>query len=159
MEFHCTAFATAIDCRCPPESVATGWRIDEIVVTASDFSVAAVCLRHPGLVEDLPAVELAAEVHVLDDVEVVAESEILVDDLDPEPRDVLRPVDGDLFALEEDLAAVGRMDAGDALDERRLPGAVVADERHHLAGAHLEVDVRERLNGAEGLRDVAELEK
>ncbi len=76
---------------------------------------------------------LAAEVHVLDDVEVVAESEILVDDLDPEPRGVLRPVDVDLLALEEDLAAVGGMDAGDALDQRRLAGAVVADERHHLA--------------------------
>ena len=36
---------------------------------------------------------LAAEVHVLDDVEVVAEGEILVDDLDPEPGGVLRSVD------------------------------------------------------------------
>ena len=42
-EFHCTAFATATDCRWPPESVATGCRIDPIVVTASDFSVEAVC--------------------------------------------------------------------------------------------------------------------
>ena len=85
MEFHWTAFATATDCRWPPERVATGWRIDPIVVTASDFSVSAVLLLHRGLVEDLPAVGLAAEVHVLDDVEVVAEGEILVDDLDPEP--------------------------------------------------------------------------
>ena len=42
LEFHCTAFATATDCRWPPESVATGWRIELIVVTASDFSVSAV---------------------------------------------------------------------------------------------------------------------
>ena len=41
-EFHCTAFATAIDWRWPPESVATGCRIERIVVTASDFSVSAV---------------------------------------------------------------------------------------------------------------------
>ena len=41
-EFHCTAFATATDCRWPPESVATGWRTERIVVTASDFSVSAV---------------------------------------------------------------------------------------------------------------------
>ena len=41
-EFHWTAFATATDCRWPPESVATGWRTDRIVVTASDFSVADV---------------------------------------------------------------------------------------------------------------------
>ena len=36
---------------------------------------------------------LPPEVHVLDDVEVVAEGEVLVDDLDPELRRVLRPVD------------------------------------------------------------------
>ena len=51
------------------------------------------------------------------------------------------------------------MDAGDALDERRLAGAVVADERHDLAGAHLEVDVRQGLHGPERLREVADLEE
>ena len=49
---------------------------------------------HHRLLEPLEhVVGLAAEVHVLDDVEVVAEREILVDDLDPELRRVLRPVD------------------------------------------------------------------
>ena len=42
LEFHITARATATDCRCPPESVATGWRIERIVVTASVFSVSLV---------------------------------------------------------------------------------------------------------------------
>ena len=101
---------------------------------------------------------LAPEVHVLDDVEVVAEREILVDDLDPELRRVLRAGDVTRLALEEDLAGVDRVDAGDRLDQRRLAGAVVADERHHLALAHLEVDVAQRLDGAERLRDPAELE-
>src|SRR5581483_5383825 len=41
--FHITARATATDWRWPPESVATGWRIDEIVVTARLFRVSAVC--------------------------------------------------------------------------------------------------------------------
>ena len=41
--------------------------------------------------EDVP--DLPAEVHVLDDVEVVAEREVLVHDLDPEIDRVLRPVD------------------------------------------------------------------
>ena len=59
----------------------------------------------------------------------------------------------DGLALEEDLALVERVDADDALDERRLAGAVVADERHHLAGADLEVDPVERLHRAERLRD------
>ncbi len=63
------------------------------------------------------------------------------------------------LAVEEDLAVVVAVDPGDALDQRRLAGAVVADERHHLAGSHLEVDVGERLDGAEALRQVADLEQ
>ena len=64
-------------------------------------------LLHDRLLQALePVVLLAAEVHVLDDVEVVAEGEVLVDDLDAEPGGVLRPVDVDLVALEQDLAAV-----------------------------------------------------
>ena len=58
--------------------------------------------------------------------------------------------------ISPDVVAV---DAGDALDERRLAGAVVPDERHDLAVAHLEVDVREGLHGAERLREVADLEE
>ena len=38
-EFHITALATATDWRCPPESDATGWRIDFTVVTRKFDSV------------------------------------------------------------------------------------------------------------------------
>jgi hypothetical protein len=103
-------------------------------------------------------VRFSSQIHVLDDVEVVAEREILVHDLDPEPSRVLRAVDAHDLTVEEDLAAVDRVDARDGLDQRRLAGAVVADERHHLAVADLEVDVRQRLDGSERLGDVAELE-
>jgi hypothetical protein len=41
---------------------------------------------------------------------------------------VLGVADGDTLSLEEDLALVGRVDAGEDLDQRRLAGAVVADE-------------------------------
>ena len=41
-EFHITARATATDWRWPPESVATGCRIERIVVTARLFIVSAV---------------------------------------------------------------------------------------------------------------------
>jgi len=66
-------------------------------------------------------------------------------------------VDVHLLALEQDPAAVGGVGAGDALDEGRLAGAVVADKRHHLAGTDLEVDVVQRLHRAERLRDVLQL--
>src|SRR5262249_7451334 len=104
-------------------------------------------------------VRLTAEVHVLDDVEVVAQSEILVDDLDPELCRLLGAVDRHLAPLKEGFPLVHRVNPRDALDQRRLAGAVVADESHDLAVTDLEVDVAERLNRAERLRDAAELEE
>jgi len=50
------------------------------------------------------------------------------------------------------------VDAGEDLDERRLAGAVVADERDDLARVHVEVDVGERGDRAEMLRDPLEAE-
>jgi hypothetical protein len=113
-----------------------------------------------GLVEpEEQVVLLPSEIHVLDDVQVVAEREILVDDLDSELGRILRAVDRRRLAVEDDLPGVVAVDAGDALDQRRLPGAVVADERHHLAVADLEVDVRQRLHGSVGLGYPTELEE
>ena len=141
-EFHITARPIATDWRWPPERLATCWRIE---LDRRDRE-ALQHVRRSGLHHRFPEPEeevahLAAEVHVLDDVEVVAEREILVHDLDPELAASFGPGDRDLLALEVDLALVDRVDPGDALDQRRLAGAVVADERHHLARAHLEVDV------------------
>src|SRR5947208_13712301 len=67
-------------------------------------------------------------------------------------------MDLDLLAFEEDLAAVGLVGAGDRLDERRLARAVVAYERDDLRGTDLDVDLRQRLHGAEALRDLLQLE-
>ena len=141
-EFHITARATATDWRWPPESVATGCRIERIVVTRERLQRLGRALLHHRLLEPLErVVRLAAEEHVLDDVEVVAEREILVDDLDPEPGGVLRAGDVRPAGPRRGSRRSRRVDAGDRLDQRRLAGAVVADERHHLAAVHLEVDV------------------
>ena len=40
-------------------------------------------------------------------------------------------------------AAIGRHDPGHDLDERRLAGAVLAQQRVDLAGSHVQVDVVE----------------
>ena len=114
---------------------------------------------HVDLVEPAEPVELLApEEHVLDDVQVVREREVLVDDLDTEPRGVLGSVDRHGRALEDDLTLVGGMDPGDALDERGLARAVVADEGHDLAGGNAEVHLVQRLDGPEALRDPPQLE-
>ena len=63
------------------------------------------------------------------------------------------------LAVEADLTVVRRVDAGDHLDQRRLAGAVVADEPDDLAGVELEVDAVERLDGAEPLADALQREE
>ena len=48
------------------------------------------------------------------------------------------------------------MHAGENLDQRRLAGAVVADQRDDLAGMHVEFDVGQRRHRAEMLGDAAQ---
>ena len=48
------------------------------------------------------------------------------------------------------------MHAGEDLDQRRFARAVVADQRHDLAGMNVEVDVGQRRDGAEILGDAAQ---
>jgi hypothetical protein len=67
-------------------------------------------------------------------------------------------MDAHALALEEDVARVDRVDAGDAFDEGRLAGAVVADESHDLAARYVEVDLVQSLHGAEALRDALQLQ-
>ena len=45
---------------------------------------------------------------------------------------------------------------GDHLGEGGLAGAVVADERHHLVGVHVQVDADEGLDGTEPQADLPE---
>jgi hypothetical protein len=50
------------------------------------------------------------------------------------------------------------VDAGNALDQRRLAGAVVAHQRHHLTGVHVEVHLVQGQHRTEVLRDPAQLQ-
>ena len=52
-------------------------------------------------------------------------------------------------AVEQDLAAIGLMHAAEDLHERRLAGAVLADQRRDLARIQLEVRVAQRARAAE----------
>ncbi len=81
--------------------------------------------------EDRPH-QLAAEEQVGRHVEIVAQGEVLVDRLDAEVLGVARAADRGLLPVEQDLAGVGGERAGQDLDQGRLAGAVVAEQRHHL---------------------------
>ena len=158
-EFHSTALAMATDWRCPPDSDATGWRIERTVVTARLLRVAAAAFSMSSSARSQAPDLLPAEEHVLDDVEVVAQGQVLVDGLDPEGGRVPRALELDGPALPQDLAAVGLVDARDALDEHRLAGPVVADQGRDLARGHVEGDVGEGLDGPEVLLQPLQLEQ
>ena len=56
-------------------------------------------------------------------------------------------------SAEGDRAAIGLLRAGEDLEERRLAGAVLAEQRMDLARQHLEVDIVERLHAGKALAD------
>ncbi len=90
-------------------------------------------------VEALPgppaAHRLAAHEEVPHDRHQRNGGEVLVDRGDAEIERVARARKMHRPAVEEDLAGIGRMDAGEDLDQRRLAGAVVAEEAADLAAA------------------------
>src|SRR4029453_16516653 len=68
---------------------------------------------------------------------------------------VLRALEVHLLAVEEDLALVGDLGAREALDERGLARAVVADHGEHLAREELEAHPVEADDAAERLHEPA----
>ena len=76
----------------------------------------------------------------------------------PSPSAALGSLSVDGLAAKGDGARAGLMDAGQDLDQRRLARAVVADQRHDLAGMDVEIDVGQGRDGAEMLGDAAQAE-
>ena len=62
---------------------------------------------------------------------------------------------GDIDAIEQNLAAgIGRLDAGDDPQQRRLARAAGAKQRNEFAQLNLEVNAVQRLERAVGLGDL-----
>ena len=114
---------------------------------------------HGILVEQTAPEPLPAQEHVLDDVEVVGQGEVLVHGLDAETGRVPGVADVDRPTLEEDLPVVGLVHAGDAAGQHRLAGAVVPAEAGDLAGGQIQVHLVERLDRAEVLVDAPQLQE
>jgi len=100
-----------------------------------------------------------AEEDVLGHGELGEEQQLLIDGRDAAFGRLARGDGLQLGVADADRAAVGRVDAGDDLDQRRLAGAVLAEQRMHLAGVHVEVDVAQHPDAGEGLRDAAERQR
>ena len=129
------------------------------MVTRRVLRVSAASPLHRVLVEQAVAQTLPAEEHVLDDVQVVGQRQILVDGLDPQRGGVPGAPDVDRSPLEVDLTMVRLVHAGDAAGEHRLPGAVVPAEAGHLARGQVQVHPVERLHRPEVLVDAPQLQQ
>ena len=112
-------------------------------------------LVHGGIVEDLEGADAAGELAAEEDVhrraQIVAERQVLVDDLDAVLTRLDGPVEYRFAVLDEDLAARRPEVSGDHLHQRRLAGAVVAHQADDLAGRQRHRDVVERVNRPEML--------
>src|SRR6185312_953627 len=108
-------------------------------------------LLHRGLVQHPVPDRLPAQEHVLHDIQVVGQRQVLIHGGDAEGSGVLRGVQLDRLALPEDLALVLRPDARDRLDQRALARAVVADQRRYLPDRDVQVDVHQNAHRTEVL--------
>ena len=76
-----------------------------------------------------------------------------------EPRALVRLEVPEVTAVVVDVAAVAGQDAGDAVEHRRLPGAVGADQPERLALLQLERHAGQRVDAAEAHPDVCGLQQ
>jgi hypothetical protein len=77
---------------------------------------------------------------------------------DPARGDLVRLEPEQRLVLEEDVAVVRPVHAGDEVEERRLAGAVRADDADDLTLGDVQVEILDHGEPAEALRDVPQLE-
>ncbi len=63
-----------------------------------------------------------------------------------------------LSPIEVELTFIKRIDARNALDQGRFPGAVIPHKGHHFSRAHLKINLIECLNRAKRLRNPIQFE-
>ena len=110
---------------------------------------------HPPPVDQAEAPGFAAEEDVLGDRAERHEVDLLVDGADAAALRFLRRGEIDRPTGEQDRTAVAAVGAGQHLDQGRLAGAVLADQRHDFARRDFERSWRQRLHALEALVDVA----
>lgn len=103
--------------------------------------------QRPGQVQKLLAVDdsgqerrRGAKENVFGDRQLWNEIELLIDDADPELERVARARDVHGLAADANLAAVFPIGAAENLHQRRLPGAVLAEQHVHFAAVQRDID-------------------
>ena len=154
-----SALAISTICCCATPSRCTGVRVSRSALQRREH--AARLRMRPGAIDRArdPARKLAAEEDVLGDVQVGNERELLEDDGNAEPAGIGGRRDAHRLSFEQELAAVGMVGAVQRLDQRRLAGAVLAEQHVHFAGVDRQRHVVQRADAGERLRDAAHFEQ
>ena len=146
-------------CRLPTDSAPTIWSAARSSIS-SEASSASALVAHGAPVDPArPGARRVAEEDVLGDGELGKQQQLLIDRRDAGALGVVGRGEAGLAAVDQDRARVGLVDARTDLDQRRLAGAVLAEQRMDLAGVHVERDAGERAHARERLLDVAHLEE
>ena len=120
--------------------------------TPSRAKTAVVCRRISARSMRRPAAQrLPADEDVLGDREVGEERRLLVDDRDPRVPRRGGPGEGRRRPVDRQRAAVRPVHAGQDLHQRRLAGAVLAEQRVRLARVQRDGAVHQRMHGTERL--------
>jgi hypothetical protein len=104
-------------------------------------------------------VEEGADHYVLERGHLVEGTQFLKRPADAEPADLVRAQPGGVAPVEPHAAGVGKGEAGDQVEQRRLAGAVRPDDAHQLARAHREGDVAISHDATEALGEARDLEQ
>ena len=116
--------------------------------------------RHPAPVDEAAAHRLAADEDVLGDRHVRRERELLVDRDDAELLGRMRRSRSATVSPANSIVpASGCCAPAQDLEQRRLAGAVLAEQRVDLAGRNLEVDLVQGLHAGEALADPGHAEQ
>ena len=102
---------------------------------------------------------LVAQIEILRDGQRRDKTGLLVDHRDPVPPRKRGTSDLDAIAGEANFARRGRDHAGQDLDQRRLAGPVLSDDRVDLAAAKLEIDIFQRGDAPIFLGDLSHFQK
>ena len=120
----------------------------ELVITAAEGA--------PG--HEAGPARLGAEEDVLRDRQRGRDRQLLGDQDDPADDGLARGTERDRLPADQQLTAIGGDDAGQDLAQRRLPRAVLADERVDRPLLDRQADPVQGPHAAEGLGDVRQLD-
>ena len=106
-----------------------------------------------------PHTAVASRQHVLKDAHVLEQPDVLERPGDAQFHDLVGGPAGNVLPIEDDLAGVGAVIAGDDVERRGLPGPVGADQPDDAGFVHAEGDAVHRHQPAESLQEVAQDEQ